>query len=44
MDKLKPLIVHKFWIILFIALLLPVIGWSMATGSLAKEIEERKTE
>lgn len=43
MDKLKPLIVHKFWIILFIALLLPVIGWSMATGSLAKEIEERKS-
>ncbi len=43
MDKLKPIIVHKFWIILFIALLLPVIGWSMATGSLAKEIEERKS-
>ncbi|QDT89130.1 hypothetical protein [Gimesia algae] len=43
MDKLKPLIVHKFWIILFIALLLPVIGWSMATGSLAKEIEERQS-
>jgi len=43
MDKLKPLIVHKFWIILFIALLLPVVGWSMATGSLAKEIDERKT-
>lgn len=43
MDKLKPIIVHKFWIILFIALLLPVIGWSMATGSLAKEIDERKT-
>lgn len=44
MDKLKPLLVHKFWIILFIALLLPVIGWSMATGSLAKEIEERTTK
>lgn len=43
MDKLKPILVHKFWIILFIALLLPVIGWSMATGSLAKEIDERKT-
>tara|TARA_R110002111_G_scaffold262504_1_gene338941 strand:+ start:120298 stop:121980 length:1683 start_codon:yes stop_codon:yes gene_type:complete len=43
MDKLKPLIVHKFWIILFFALLLPVVGWSMATGSLAKEIDERKT-
>tara|TARA_R110002095_G_scaffold155309_3_gene134890 strand:- start:417 stop:2120 length:1704 start_codon:yes stop_codon:yes gene_type:complete len=42
MDKLKPLIVHKFWIILFIALLLPVVGWSMATGNLAKEIDERK--
>ncbi|QDT42724.1 hypothetical protein Pan241w_28120 [Gimesia alba] len=42
MDKLKPILVHKFWIILFIALLLPVIGWSMATGSLAKEIDERK--
>ncbi len=41
MDKLKPLIVHKFWIILFIALLLPVVGWSMATGNLAKEIEDR---
>jgi len=43
MDKLKPILVHKFWIILFIALLLPMIGWSMATGSLAKEIDERKT-
>ncbi|QDV50799.1 hypothetical protein [Gimesia fumaroli] len=43
MDKLKPILVHKFWIILFIALLLPVIGWSMATGSLAKEIDERKS-
>ncbi len=43
MDKLKPIIVHKFWIILFIALLLPVVGWSMATGSLSKEIDERKT-
>ncbi|QDU11322.1 hypothetical protein [Gimesia aquarii] len=43
MDKLKPILAHKFWIILFIALLLPVIGWSMATGGLAKEIEERKT-
>ncbi|QDT26853.1 hypothetical protein Enr10x_21640 [Gimesia panareensis] len=43
MDKLKPLITHKFWIILFIALILPVVGWSMATGSLAKEIDERKT-
>ncbi|MCH9656674.1 MAG: hypothetical protein K0U86_22720 [Planctomycetes bacterium] len=43
MDKLKPIIVHKFWIILFIALLLPVVGWSMATGSLSKEIDERKS-
>lgn len=43
MDKLKPILAHKFWIILFIALLLPVIGWSMATGSLAKEIDERKS-
>jgi len=42
MDKLKPILVHKFWIILFIALLLPVVGWSMATGKLATEIEERK--
>lgn len=43
MDKLKPLITHKFWIILFIALILPVVGWSMATGNLSKEIDERKT-
>ena len=43
MDKLKPLITHKFWIILFITLILPVVGWSMATGNLAKEIDERKT-
>lgn len=43
MDKLKPIIVHKFWIILAIAMLLPVVGWSMATGNLAKEIAERKT-
>ncbi|MFK7779119.1 MAG: hypothetical protein QM501_13520, partial [Gimesia sp.] len=43
MDKLKPILVHKFWIILVIALLLPVVGWSMATGKLATEIDERKT-
>ncbi len=41
MDKLKPLIVHRFWILLGIALLLPPIAWWMTTGTLLAEIDKR---
>lgn len=43
MDKLKPILEQKFWIILGTGLILTVVGWWMATDSLAKTIEERKT-
>lgn len=42
MDKLKPILAHKFWIVFGVALLVPVIGWWMDTGSLQAEIKNRQ--
>lgn len=44
MDKLQPLIVHRFWILLAFTLLLPPIGWWMTTGTLMAEIDKRWKE
>lgn len=44
MDKLKPIIENKFWILLFLAMLLPTIGWFVASGTFAEEIEKRESE
>jgi len=41
MEKLKPLIVYRFWIILGVVLILPPIGWVSATGKLSAEIGTR---
>lgn len=41
MDKLKPILAHKFWILCAIALLLPIIGWFLGTGKLAAAIDTR---
>lgn len=43
MDKIKPLLVHKFWFLFAFALILPAIGWKLDTGSLAEETASRKT-
>lgn len=42
MDKLKPILAHKFWIVFGVALLIPVIGWWMDTSSLKAEIKKRQ--
>ncbi len=44
MDKLQPLITHKFWIFFAIALLLPTIGWWMGTGQLIAQIDEQEAK
>ncbi|HUG20465.1 MAG TPA: hypothetical protein VMM56_15870, partial [Planctomycetaceae bacterium] len=44
MDKLKPILDNKFWILLFLAVLLPTIGWFVASGTFAEEIEKRETD
>lgn len=41
MDKLKPLIAHKFWIAFGIALIVAFIGWWLDTSSISAEIETR---
>lgn len=41
MEKLKPLIVYRFWVILGVVLMLPPIGWVSATGKLSAEIGTR---
>ncbi len=39
MDKLKQVQKYQFWILLVVALILPIVGWTMATGSLATEAD-----
>ncbi|HUG90200.1 MAG TPA: hypothetical protein VML55_05175 [Planctomycetaceae bacterium] len=41
MDQLKPLLKHKFWILFGFALILPIVGWLIATGRAKAEIDQR---
>ncbi len=41
MDKLKPVLAHKFWIFFAIVLILPIVGYFMTTGELAAQIKTR---
>ncbi len=41
MEKLKLVLVYRFWILCTVSLLLPPIGWWMASGALVAEIEDR---
>jgi hypothetical protein len=41
MDQLKKVLKFRFWILLGIALILPVVGWFMATSGLVSEAEGR---
>jgi len=43
MEQLKPILEHKFWILLGVALILPVAGWWMASNDLAAEISTRQS-
>ena len=41
MDKLKPILAQKFWILSAVCLLLPLTGWWLATGAMALEYTTR---
>lgn len=41
MDKLKPLLEHKFWFLYAFALILPPVGWWMSSGEMATTIDQR---
>ena len=41
MEKLKPILAHKFWIGYGLAVLLPMIAWWLATSNLAAETKKR---
>jgi hypothetical protein len=43
MDKLKQVLKYKFWILLGIAALLPLIGWFLASSGMARSHTERKS-
>jgi len=43
MDKLQPILKQKFWILLGVGVIMTIVGWWMATGSLAATIAARKT-
>ena len=41
MDKLKPILAQKFWILFSLVLILPLVGYFMTKGKLAAEIDDR---
>ncbi|MBI3864593.1 MAG: hypothetical protein HY290_22145 [Planctomycetia bacterium] len=41
MDKLKQVQKYQFWILLGVALILPLVGWSIARSGFIGEVEER---
>lgn len=42
MDKLKPILEQKFWILSGLCLILPITGWWLAAGSIAAAYDARK--
>lgn len=43
MDKLKPILAQKFWILSCLGAMLTVVGWWLQTSTMAKEISDRTT-
>lgn len=43
MEKLQPLITHRFWVLFGLALILPLVSWALDNGDKAQQIEERTT-
>src|SRR5262245_43676513 len=41
MDKVKEILKYKFWILLGIAVIVPLVGWAMARSSLIAEAASR---
>ncbi|MFO1004017.1 MAG: hypothetical protein U0936_27180 [Planctomycetaceae bacterium] len=41
MDKLQPLIKHRYWICFALSVVFVVVGWWKASGAIAIEIEDR---
>lgn len=44
MDQLKQVLKYQFWILLAVALILPVVGWFMSTSGLVTEAATRTGE
>ncbi|MBC8115045.1 MAG: hypothetical protein H7062_11740 [Candidatus Saccharimonas sp.] len=44
MERLEPVLKQKFWILLGIGILMTIVGWWMATGTMAATITTRTSE
>ena len=44
MERLEPVLKQKFWILLGIGILMTIVGWWMATGTMAATIITRRAE
>lgn len=42
MDKLQPLIKHRYWIIFSFAVIFVIVGWWLASGAIATATETRR--
>lgn len=43
MEKLQPLITHRFWVLFGLAILVPFVAWFMYNGSIQETIAGRKS-
>ncbi len=44
MERLEPVLKQKFWILLGIGIVMTIVGWWMATGTMAATITTRTTD
>ena len=42
MEKLQPLITHRFWVLFGLALLVPLVSWFLYNGSMQEQIQGRE--
>ena len=41
MEKLQPLITHRFWVLFGLAILVPLVSWWLYNSDMVKTIDER---
>ena len=42
MEKLQPLITHRFWVLFGLALLVPLVSWFLYNGAMQEQIQGRE--
>ena len=44
MDKLRPILTHKFWCLFVVVLAISIVGWNSGVGSLSEGTDKKRKE